>query len=360
MLTVLNGFKDLYKILDTTSDYTYQAVDASVAASDFTESDIENKKTLVFGYRTSVQSKLASTTSTINTLNTLSDTDLVAESNSNSLQSKLDSIGTSKTSIAKKQADLESARSNLELTQKSQKLALEKKEQELQTQKNNYDALVKSQKLALESKAQAITDKQNSLGVNKLSYDELLDGPTAENIAKANNSIEQAQLKVKNAQENLDDYNLIAPFDGVVRKIDYMVGDNLTSDSEKYVYIENPNLLEITVNLDQVDIAKVAIDTEATVTFDAYPSIDVKAKISSIDTTPVQTSGVTTYTVTLVLDDATFDKKVLSGMTADVEIIASQKKDVLTVSTQAIITKDEKTYLNVKKNGAFVQTPVEI
>jgi hypothetical protein len=33
----------------------------------------------------------------------------------------------------------------------------------------------------------------------------------------------------------------------------------LTTDNEKYVYIENPNLLEIKVMLDQVDIAKVQV-----------------------------------------------------------------------------------------------------
>ena len=32
----------------------------------------------------------------------------------------------------------------------------------------------------------------------------------------------QAQIKERNAYENLGDYELVAPFDGVIRKIDYM------------------------------------------------------------------------------------------------------------------------------------------
>jgi multidrug resistance efflux pump len=64
----------------------------------------------------------------------------------------------------------------------------------------------------------------------------------------------------------------------------------LTTDSDKYVYIENPNLLQITVNLDQVDIAKVSIGTKAIVTFDAYTTSPANAVITSIDTAPITTS----------------------------------------------------------------------
>jgi hypothetical protein len=38
-----------------------------------------------------------------------------------------------------------------------------------------------------------------------------------------------------------------------------MVGDNLRNDTNKYVYLENPNLVEITVRLDQIDIVNVAV-----------------------------------------------------------------------------------------------------
>jgi hypothetical protein len=43
----------------------------------------------------------------------------------------------------------------------------------------------------------------------------------------------------------------------LVRKLDFQVGDNLTSDTEQYVYIENPDLLVVTVSLDQIDIVNV-------------------------------------------------------------------------------------------------------
>jgi multidrug resistance efflux pump len=49
-------------------------------------------------------------------------------------------------------------------------------------------------------------------------------------------------------------------------------------------------LVEITVNLDQIDIVNVAVGSDAIITFDAYPTIPAKAEVSLVDTTPVSTS----------------------------------------------------------------------
>ena len=142
----------------------------------------------------------------------------------------------------------------------------------------------------MNTKLQNIESSNKSLEVNKQNLKEILEWPTQENITKAKNSILQAELKVQNAIEWLKDYQLESPFDGVVRKIDYKVWDKLLSDSDKYVYIENPNLVQIPVSLDQVDIVKVNVGTKAKITFDAYPTISIDGVINSIDYTPVKTS----------------------------------------------------------------------
>ncbi|NDK08550.1 efflux RND transporter periplasmic adaptor subunit, partial [Candidatus Gracilibacteria bacterium] len=203
-----------------------------------------------------------------------------------------------------------------------------------------------------------LDSKERSVEVAILNLEELLEGPTEENLQKAKNSIKQAELKLESAYKSLDDYELEAPFNGVVRKIDYMVGDNLTNDTDKYVYIENPDLLEITVMLDQIDITKVKLKQDANVVFDAYATTTVKAKVSSIDTEPIETSGVVSYKVKLILDDDTFDKKILSGMGANIEIIVESKDNIVVVKTTAITETDGKKYVTVKKNGQEKQTEI--
>jgi hypothetical protein len=153
---------------------------------------------------------------------------------------------------------------------------------------------------------------------------------------------------------------LQAPFDWVIRKIDYMPWDNLTNDTDKYVYIENPDLLEITVMLDQIDIVKVNMWDKAIVTFDTYKSIPVNAKISLIDTTPTKTSWVVYYEVKLILDDESFDKKILSWMTANIEIINEYKENILVIKSLLVQDLNWKKIVTVDKDWKQETVKIEI
>lgn len=331
---LLNEFISTYEKLGVSTDYIYKTLDNSVESEwALSASDIDSKKNNMSTYRSSALNKITSLNSSINTLNTLTNTDLVNETNLNSIAQKEESL---KTSL----------------------LNIEKKEQEIENNENNLETTKESNTITLISKEKDLESKEKSIEIAKLSLQELLDWPTAENIGKADNSIKQAELKLESAYKSLDDYMLEAPFDWVVRKIDYMVWDNITNETDKYVYIENPDLLEITVMLDQIDITKVKLKQDANVVFDAYSTTSVKAKISSIDTEPIESSWVVSYKVKLILDDESFDKKILSGMGANVEILVESKKDVLVIKTTAITEKDSKKYVTVNKNWQEKQVEI--
>ncbi|MFK7780559.1 MAG: efflux RND transporter periplasmic adaptor subunit [Candidatus Gracilibacteria bacterium] len=319
---ILNEYLVIFNKLYETTDYIYKTAEVSIISiGSLTQSEIDSMKNTMSTYRSSSLNKVSSIKSSINTLNTLTDTELLGDSNEITIEKQAISI---KNSI------------------------------------KSYDETVSNYKLTIEEKQQSIENKVVSLDVAKLNLEELIEGPTDDNITKANNTIKQANIKLSSAYESLEDYMLQAPFDGVIRKIDYMPGDNLTNDTDKYVYIENPNLLEISVMLDQIDIVTVELGQEAIVTFDTYSTIPVKAKISSIDTTPIQSSGVVSYEVKLVLDDPNFDKKILSGMTSNVEIIIESKENILVIKTSALVEKNGKNYLTVEKNGEETEIEVEI
>lgn len=332
--TLLKEFLTAYNKLYEMTDYTYKAVDNSITSMwALTQSQIDSMKSTMSSYRSSSLSKVSSINSTLNTLNTLTDIDLLSESNQNSISSKQSSI-------------------------KSSELSIEKQKISIENSLKNYEETKSSYAVSLESKEKDIESKKVSLEIAKLNLEELLEWPTEENIRKAQNSIKQAELKLESAYKNLEDYRLESPFDWVVRKIDYMVWDNLTNDTSKYVYIENPNLLEITVMLDQIDITKVKLNWNAIIIFDAFSDIEVKAIISSIDTEPIQSSWVVSYKVKLVLNDENFDKKILSWMTANVEIIIESKENILTLKSSTITKENWKNYVNLIKNWQTIKTEI--
>ncbi len=322
---LLNEFLGLFNSLSQTTEYFYNTVDASVESWDvLTESDINSMKSSIWWYRTSSLNKISSINWYLNTLNTLTDLELLTKSNNSSILSINESI-------------------------KSQELSIEKQYISLSNSEKEYEQTLVSNKLELEEKLQDIESKKFSLQIANENYKELLEWPTQSNITKANNSIRQAEIKLNDAYESLEDYKITAPFDWIIRKIDYMVWDKINNDTDKYIYIENPNLIEISVYLDQIDIVDVEIWDEAIITFDAYLENPIRWIISSIDTTPISNSWVISYEVKLVMTEE-FNKKIFSWFTADVEIITLEKNNILLIKSSSINNEKDKSYVYIDKN----------
>lgn len=319
---ILNKMSWLYSELYNTSDFTYKAIDNSVENVHFTQSDIDSKKSSISTYRSSALSTITSINSNIDNLNTLTNVDLIVMSNEVTIKQKEDAITTSE-------------------------LALEKKKNDQINQINNYESTKNNYDLNVLSKNQSITLLEKTLEINNKDLEKLNEWPTVEDIKLAQNSIRQAEIKVENALDVLTNYELEAPFDWIVRKIDFQVWDNIDSNSEKFVYIENPNLLEIIIMLDQIDIVKVKVWDKALVKFDSYSDKQVEWQISLVDTTPVTESWVVSFQVKIIVVEEGFDKKILSWMTADIEIITEEKNDVIIVSTTAIKELNWKKYVTV-------------
>lgn len=171
------------------------------------------------------------------------------------------------------------------------------------------------------------------------------------------NDVGQKSAALTKLRKTLDDYQIVAPFDGTVRRVDYQVGDNLLADTTeaKYIVLENRDYTVITILLDQVDIIRVKIGQPASLTLDAIPGRAFSGAIMEIDPTPVQSSGVVSYNVSVRIPTPA-DLTILSGMTATVEIETSRKENVLAVPSLSLLWKNSAATLQ-RADGQTV--PVE-
>jgi hypothetical protein len=64
-----------------------------------------------------------------------------------------------------------------------------------------------------------------------------------------------------------------------------------------YIYVENPNLIEITLDVEQTDILKLSLNDAVSITLDVFSQDVFSGVISEISTVPVTNNGVSTYTV---------------------------------------------------------------
>lgn len=174
---------------------------------------------------------------------------------------------------------------------------------------------------ALQSKQEALTSVQMS---------------TDTNIALKQNSISQQLASLQKARQALKDYQLVSPFDGIITHLDYKVGDNLldTGDTE-YLMIQNPDFIVVTIPLDQVDVVRIKQGMKSSIVFDAVPDQTFEGIIDSIDSSPVVTSGVVSYDVSVKLPTPK-DLTILSGMTAAVMIQTASATNALVVPNLAL------------------------
>lgn len=160
--------------------------------------------------------------------------------------------------------------------------------------------------------------------------------------------IKQKQNSLQEAKNNLDDYYIRAPFDGVITKIHAKVGETVSPEAVM-VEMMNDGTFQIESYIPEISIASVKVGSSADVTLDAYgDSVLFQAKVVSIDTAETIRDGVSTYKVKLIFDNK--DPRILSGMTANVLITVFSKPNVITIPKGVIYQKDGKSFIQIIKD----------
>jgi HlyD family secretion protein len=135
----------------------------------------------------------------------------------------------------------------------------------------------------------------------------------------------------------------LAPFDGVVTARNISSGE-LETAGKSLLTIETTNDLEITANVPESDVTKLAVDQVATFTLDAYATTGevVPATVTKIAPAATTVEGVPTYAVTLALTKP--DVRLKPGMTANVIVRAAQKDNVVALPRRAVTKQADGSY----------------
>lgn len=183
-------------------------------------------------------------------------------------------------------------------------------------------------------------------------------------IRQARNRLSQLQRNLRNIRDKYDDYELTANFDWVITEMDIQVWDSINPASSntnpKYIYVESNNILEMTFDVEQIDIIQLKVWMDAEVYLDAYPNEIYHGKISEINTIPNTSSMTTTYTMTVTFEKNDPNETILAGMWGSAKIILNKIENVLLVPSQAITTISWQNMVMLKKWEQWVEAPVEI
>mgnify|MGYP001693619660 CR=1 FL=1 len=263
-----------------------------------------------------------------------------------------DALEKAKNDVDEAQVDLIKAKNGVETA----KNEAEKAKNTLQ------DALLKNQ-LTNQDNALKAAELEQKIKEAKEKLDDAKSWETQrETLQKARDAVDKAQLDLTTKMKEYDDYKIIANFDGVVTKINMQIWDSISStrsnsDTDtKYIYVETPDLLEVKLEVDQIDIVKIGIGMNVEVYIDAFQWSVYTGVFSEIDTMPEGSS----YKAKVVFKKASAEDKIFGGMSANVKVILESEKGKVVVPNPAIADNEQgEKIVSLKKWDKWIDQVVE-
>lgn len=200
--------------------------------------------------------------------------------------------------------------------------------------------LEQNQPLDLAAAKRSVVEKEEKLS-------DLLAGATELEIKNKELIVQQKYNSLAEANQDWLDYQIRAPFDGIVAALDVAVGDSVGSSDIIASIITNQKIAEVTLN--EIDAAQVAVGQKVTLEFDAIPDLSVTGEIVEVDTLGTVDQGVVSYDIKIGFDIQ--DDRVKPGMSTSANIVTQSKQDVLLVPITAVKTANNGSYVEILTNG---------
>ena len=172
-------------------------------------------------------------------------------------------------------------------------------------------------------------------------------------VQSAADSLLNAQLSMNDTEKQMENYTITSPISGTVIQKNVKAGDTVgtdTTSSETLCTIYDLSYLEMTLNVDELEILSIKEGQTVTITADAISDRTFTGVVTSVSAAGTTTGGTTTYPVTIRIDDT---GDLLPGMNATAEIEVSSAENALTIPNGAVVrgnyvlvTKDSPSAVN--------------
>ncbi len=240
------------------------------------------------------------------------------------------------------ESDLTSYKYNINLGRTNVNTALTSvttQKQSIATQKSTNQSNINTAQTSLNTAENTLASARDNLALK-------LAGSTPEQIAAQEAQVKYASANVQNYLAQLGKGIIRSPFNGIVTKQNAKLGEIITANNPEISVLSEAKF-EIEANVPEADIAKIKLDNSANVTLDAYGnSVIFEAKIVQIEPAETMVEGVATYKTTLQFNKD--DERIKSGMTANIDILAARKNDVLLIPQRAVRQKNNHQYVLLK------------
>lgn len=186
-----------------------------------------------------------------------------------------------------------------------------------------------------------------------------------QDIQIAEAQVESDKLLLSDAEKRLQDTTVMAPIDGVVAVRSIQVGtiiasgiNNVGGGTTMMTLIDMSRIF-VLAYVDESDIGRIKPGQRARITVDAYPEMVFPGEVVRVATKGVEESSVVTFEVKIEVKGR--NRQCLKPeMTADVEVVAVEKDDVLLVPVTAIERRRGNTYVSLYNSETTIVQQVTV
>jgi len=168
--------------------------------------------------------------------------------------------------------------------------------------------------------------------------------PTPEELAIARAQVTQARSTLTQAQLNLEEATLVAPFAGTVADVNIEVGQIVNSGTPVMV-LTDPKSYYVDLYIDETEIGKVQVGQPVVITPDAFPNAEIEGEVTAIKSIGTVSGGIVTYEVRVEI--APTAVPVRPDMTASATVVVEEKENVVLLPNRAIRREGDVMYVEV-------------
>jgi HlyD family secretion protein len=223
---------------------------------------------------------------------------------------------------------------------RQQRIAIEQQQLSVQNQERQYQRKLELHRVKMIADAQ-IDDARFALDLAKIE------------LRNSRSRLEQVEAVLQQANERLSKTTIRAPISGTITALDITVGETAVASQvsiagSTLMTIANTSTMVTEVNVDEADIAKVAVGQEVAIHTAAYHDLALKGKVLTIPLSPKQApAGATpgasrarTFDVRVQFADAGH-LALRPGMSCRAEIFVASTGKSLALPLQAVLSNND-------------------
>ena len=155
-------------------------------------------------------------------------------------------------------------------------------------------------------------------------------------VQNASDNLRSAQMSMEDTEDQLNNYTITSPISGTVISKEVKAGDtvNNTAGSTSLCTIYDLSYLQMTMNVDELEILSIKEGQSVTITADAISDRTFTGVVTSVSKAGTTAGGTTTYPVTIRIDDT---GDLLPGMNATAEITTASTENALSIPNAAVV-----------------------